>query len=299
MYDAAVAQRVPVVQSLHNYRMFCPNAVFYRDGRPCEECLGRRIAWPAVLHACYRQSRLATATVAAMLAWHRFQGTWMRKVDRYVALSEFSRGKFIEGGLPGERIAVKPNFVAPDPGVADGRGGYALFAGRLSPEKGLETLLTAWKRSSDLPPLVILGDGPLAERVKQACTADPRLTWLGRQPADEVFRRLGDAACVVIPSGCYENFPRTLVEAWAKGTPAIVSRLGALAELVDEGRTGRCFEAGNPDDLAAVVQSMLSDRQGLQRMRLASRREYESKYTAEQNYPALMEIYREITCRPC
>jgi exopolysaccharide biosynthesis WecB/TagA/CpsF family protein len=306
VYDAACREGVPVVQSLHNYRLLCPNALLYRNGRACEDCLGQAVPWPGVFHACYRKSRAASAGVAAMLALSRARRTWSRRVDRYLAVSDFARRKFVEGGLPAERITVKPNFVDPDPGAAAGGGGYALFAGRLAPEKGIETLLAAWERSRttpiedsggapQLPPLVIAGDGPLADQVRAACCRDARITWLGRRPPHEVLDWMGGAACVVIPSRCYENFPRALVEAWAKGTPAVVSRLGALAELVEEGRTGLCFEPGEPRDLAAAVARLLADPARLAEMRRAARREYEAKYTSAANYRVLMEVYAEVT----
>jgi len=297
VYDAARRAGVPVVQSLHNYRLLCPNALLFREGRACEDCLGRAVPWPGVLHACYRKSRTASAAVAAMIALHRARRTWTQGVDQYLAVSDFARRKLIEGGLPAGLITVKPNFVDPDPGVADGRGGYALFAGRLAPEKGVETLLAAWQRSRRLPPLVILGDGPLAGSVREACRRDPRITWLGRRPAGEVLDRMGDAACVVLPSRCYENFPRSLVEAWAKGTPAVVSRLGALAELVEDGRTGLCFQPGDAEDLAAAVGRLLADPARLAQMRHAVREQYKTKYTAAVNYRMLMDVYAEVTGR--
>src|SRR5437773_765730 len=138
-YYAARAEKVGVVQTLHNFRLLCPNALFFRAGRVCEDCLGKSIPWPGVVHKCYRGSRAASATTAAMLAVHRMLGTWREAVDTYIALTDFGRQKFIEGGLPPEKIAVKPNFVHPDPGPGAGTGGYAIFVGRLSEEKGLQT----------------------------------------------------------------------------------------------------------------------------------------------------------------
>src|SRR5205814_1104988 len=144
-YYAARAEGVGVVQTLHNFRLLCPNALFFRDGKVCEDCLGRPVAWPGVVHGCYRGSRAASAATAVMTAAHRALGTWRTAVDVYVALTEFSRQKFIAGGLPAEKIAVKANFVYPDPGPGAGAGGYAVFVGRLSAEKGVETLLAAWR----------------------------------------------------------------------------------------------------------------------------------------------------------
>jgi len=292
-YYAAHHEGVPVVQSLHNYRLLCPNALCFRNGWPCEDCLGKVIAWPAILRGCYRGSRLGSAVAAAVQVVHHCKGTWASMIDRYVVPSHFARRKFVEAGLPPEKLVVKPNFVHPDPGAGTGQGGYAVFAGRLSPEKGVELLLAAWRLLKKPVPLKVVGDGPLAERVRAACGGDRAVQWLGRLPFDQVSRVLGEAACLVFPSACYETFGRAIVESFAKGTPAIVPRMGAMAELVDDGRTGRHFQAGNPAALAAAVENLLSDPFALARMRCAARREYQHKFSAERNYELLMAIYEQ------
>jgi glycosyltransferase involved in cell wall biosynthesis len=293
IYYAARAEGVPVVQSLHNYRLLCANSLLLRDGHVCESCLGKMTLWRGVLHGCYRQSRAGSAVVAAMVAAHRLAGTWTRAVCRYVAMSRFSRSKFIAGGLPADRIAVKPNFVPSDPGPGTGGGGYAVFVGRISAEKGIEVLLDAWQRLGRRTALAVVGDGPLAGRVRAAARSNPAIRWLGRQPADRVLSILGEASCLVLPSLCYENCPKTLLEAFAKGTPAIVSRRGAMAEMVDEGRTGLAFRPGDSRSLAEAVAELLNHPARAACMRVAARREYESKYTAEANYRALLAIYRD------
>ena len=214
-----------MVQTLHNFRLLCPNALLFRDGRVCEDCLGRSIPWPAVVHKCYRGSRSATAAVAAMLMVHRAMGTWWEAVDVYIALAEFCRRKFIEGGLPAEKIVVKPNFIATDPGVGGGRGGYGVFVGRLAPEKGLETLLKAWKILGGKVPLKVVGDGPMTATVEGSEAKDAGIEWLGHRSAQEVYSLIGEAMFLVFPSEWYENLPRVIIEAFAKGTPVIASRL--------------------------------------------------------------------------
>jgi glycosyltransferase involved in cell wall biosynthesis len=289
---AARAGGLPVVQTLRNYRLLCPNAVFFRDGHACEDCLGKLVPWPGVLHCCYRSSRAATGAVAAMLVVHRLLRTWERTVDIFIALTEFARQKFIQGGLPADRIVVKPNFVDPDPGPGPHDGGYALFVGRLSPEKGVRTLLAAWERLGPGIPLKIAGDGPLAREVARACERHPLIEWLGAQPLERVYALMGAAALVIAPSEWYETFGRVVVEAYAKGTPVIAPGLGALAELVEDGRTGLRFRPGNPEDLAAKVEWAWTHPRQLAAMGQEARREYELKYTAERNYEQLMEIYR-------
>ena len=293
VYYAARAEGVPVVQSLHNYRLLCPNALFLRNGQKCEKCLGKSLAWPAVLYCCYRQSRVGSAVVTTMLGVHRIMRTWTRLVDRYVAMTDFARRKFVEGGLPREKIFVKPNFLASDPSPGTGGGGYALFAGRFSHEKGILTLLEAWSRLCRRIPLKIIGDGPLADRVEEVAAQNHNVQWLGQLPQEEVLSIVGEAGCLVFPSICYETFGRTIIEAFAKGTPVVASRMGAMAELVEDGRTGMLFDPGNPDDLARKVCQLLSDPTKLARMRRAARHEYQRKYTAELNYQKLMAIYQQ------
>ncbi len=286
---AAKAEGVPVIMTLHNYRLLCPAATFFRNGRVCEDCLAKFVPWPGVIHGCWR-GRAPTGVVAAMLTVHRLLRTW-EKVDLYIALTEFARQKFIAGGLPPHKIIVKPNFVAPDPGIGAHSGNYALYVGRLSPEKGLETLLKAWERVGRKVPLKLVGDGPLAEDVRQAARQMPGVEWLGRRDPEEVYNLIGEAALLVFPSEWYETFGRVIIEAFAKGTPAVASDIGAIAELVHHGRTGLLFRPGDPEDLAAKVEWLLSHPEELARMRREARREYEEQYTPERNYQMLMAVY--------
>jgi len=293
-YYAAKAEGVPVVQTLHNYRLLCPNALFFRDGHVCEDCQGKWIPWPGVLHACYRESRPASAAVAAMLTTHRALRTWTEQVDVYISPSEFTRKKLVQGGLPDEKVVVKPHFVHPTPAVGEGRGGYAVFVGRLSPEKGLDTLLSAWESLGGKLRLKVVGDGPLASRVAEATRRMPKVEWLGRQPPEEILKIMGEAVLVVVPSKIYETFGRVVIEAFAKGTPVVGTKLGAIAELVEHGRTGVHFRPGDPKDLAAQVRWALAHPAELERMRVEARGEFEARYTAERNYQTLKEIYETV-----
>lgn len=291
VYYAAQAKGVPVVQTLRNYRLLCPNALFFRDGQVCEDCMGKAIPYPGVLHSCYRESLAASAVTATMLTVHRAMQTWKQKVDLFITLTEFARQKFIQGGFPAEKIVVKPNFVHPDPGLGEGRGGYALYVGRLSVEKGLDTLLGAWKQLSNPIPLKIVGDGPLANQVAEAAQKSPQIEWLGRRPIAEVHALMGEAMVLIFPSKWYETFGRVAVEGFAKGTPTIAANIGAIAELVDHGRTGLHFQPGNSTDLAVKVEWILQNQKELAQMRQEARAEFETKYTASENYKRIMEIY--------
>ena len=244
LYYAAAAERIPVVQSLRNYRLACLNSYLMRSGKVCESCIGRSIPWPGIVHACYRDQRLASTAVAAMLSVHRALGSWKKRVAVFYTPSRFARDKLVEAGLPAERLLVKQNFVHPDPGAGRGNGGYALFAGRLSAEKGVQLLLDAWRRLPEPIPLRIVGEGPLAEQVRSAAAESSWIEYLGPRSQGEVLELMGDAAFVVVSSTWYETFGRIIIEAYAKGTPVVAARLGTMAELVRPGHTGWLFETG-------------------------------------------------------
>ena len=292
IYYAARAEGVPVVQSLRNYRLLCPGAYFLRDGKVCEDCLGCSVAWSGIRHGCYRGSSLATTVVAAMSSVHRMLGTWGRAVDLYFTPSEFTREKFVTAGFPEHKIAVKPNFIDPDPGPGDGRGAFALFVGRLSPEKGVETLLSAWNRLGGTLPLKIVGEGPLSNLVRQAAAESPAIMFLGARPHKEVLELLGEARCLIMPSLWFETFGRTIIEAYSRGTPVIASRLGCMSELVNEGVTGSLFTPGDDVDLATTVRQFLAYGRFAEQWRAACRTEYLRHYTADANYRMLINLYR-------
>jgi glycosyltransferase involved in cell wall biosynthesis len=291
IYSACREAHVPVVQTLHNYRLLCPAATFFRGGQICRECVEHSL-WRGVRYGCYRDSRPATAAVALALKLHRGSRSWVRTVD-CIALTAFARQRFIDGGLPADRIAVKPNFVDPDPGERIEDGLYAAFVGRLSPEKGVSTLVAAWKHLGNRIPLVVLGDGPLrtvieSEAARQGLSS---ISFHGQVTCEEVRKTLKGARFLVVPSECYENFPMIIVEAFACGTPVVCSRVGAMQELVEHNRTGLHFRLGDAQDLAATIEWAWTHRHRVAEMGREARREYQRKYTAERNYNLLFEIY--------
>ena len=290
VYYAARRAGVPLVQTLHNYRLLCPSAVLFRQGAVCEECLHLTLAHPAVRYGCYRGSRAASAAVATTSALQRVFGTWHRCVDLFVALTDFARGKFIQGGLPPDRIVVKPNF-APDRRVERVDGDYALFVGRLSPEKGVQPLLEAWQRLGGRTRLRIIGDGPEAPAVTAAIRAGAAIDYLGRQGPDAVAAAMAGAKFLIFPSIWYETFGLTIIEAYAAGLPVLASDMGAMADLVREGVTGLRFRPGDPEHLAQRVEWALAHPEALREMGRNARREYESRYTPGRNHGLLLEVY--------
>lgn len=283
---------VPVVQTLHNYRLLCPAATLFRRGGPCEGCLRTRMPWPAVVHRCYRESRTATAVVSLMLSAHRLMGTWGSVVDAYIALTEFARRKFIEGGLPESKIYVKGNATTTDAGVGSGDGDYALFVGRLTPEKGVDLLLNAWEAIGARLALKIAGDGPLARGIAEHTVGNGAVQWLGHRTPAEIRELMRRAYVLVVPSRWYEGFPMVVLEAFAAGLPVITSAIGGLPELVTPGRTGLHFRPGDMNDLTQKLRWAISHSEELGRMRHQARSEYESTYAADNNYRTLMRIYR-------
>ncbi|HOC42267.1 MAG TPA: glycosyltransferase family 4 protein [Thermoanaerobaculales bacterium] len=290
-YYACEAEGVPVVQTLSNYRLICPGAHLLRDGRVCELCVGRTIAWDALRYGCYRESRAQTAVVTGMLSFHSLVGTWKKCVHTFIALTEFSRQKFIDGGLPKDRIAVKPNFLYPDPGPRADDAGYALFLGRLSEEKGIATLLQAWETLPDIP-LKVVGDGPLASMVNDAHgrAAGAGIEVVGWRSRPEVIGLLSHASFLVLPSLCYEAFPLTLVEAFACGVPVIGSRLGGIQEIIRHEESGLLFDPADATALADAARRLWGDATLRSFLGNGARAQFEALYTAERNYSMLIGI---------
>jgi len=291
VYSAARRAGAAVVQTLHNYRLVCPSANLFRDGKPCEKCLGH-LPLPGVMHACYRGSRAASAVTAAMLTIHRALGTYSHQVDAYIALTQFARDKFLAAGFDRGKIHIKPNFLDPDPGAGAGDGRFALFVGRLTEEKGINPLLDAWKTAGNTIPLKICGDGPLVESVQHAAKNNPSIQWLGRRPLADVIDLMGHASMLIFPSLWYEGFPRTIVESLARGTPVIASDLGSMKELIQPGRTGVLFNAGDSAALSKTVLDLCNNPSAVAAMRPFARDEFLKKYGAARNHGMILDIYR-------
>ncbi len=288
IYDACVAAKVPVVQTLHNFRIFCASGVLSREGKPCELCLGGS-TFPALRYACYQDSRLSTFALTRMINLHRARNTWNSKVNAFIALSRFSAAKMAEGGLERSKIHVKPNFAFPAPPEAlRASDQYALFVGRLSEEKGIRTLLKAWEGLEI--PLWIVGDGPLRAEVEAKKSRWIRV--LGVMPSQSVMRIMSKSEFLIVPSECYENFPVVVAEAFSLGLPVVASRLGALAEIVRHEKNGLLFEAGNSENLRALATKMSKDNKLVERLSEGARADYAERYTPKANLKMLLEIYQ-------
>ena len=291
IFYACSAAGVPVVHTLHNYRAICPTALLMHEGK-IEERSVKGSSWWAVYRRVYRDSWVGTLALAVMIEIHKRGGTWKRKVDRFIALTEFSRKKYIEAGWPEDKIVVKPNFTEDPYGgseIVAKRGGYGIFVGRLSSEKGINLLLDAW-RNIDLR-LKVAGRGELVSYVQRQ--ASRNIEYVGSKMKSEVLDLVQHADFIVMASTWYEGFPMVLVEAFSCGTPALVPRLGSMEEIVRDGITGLHFEAGNADDLNKKAQWMIDHPAEARKMGENARREYLNKYTPEQNYEMLMDIYQE------
>lgn len=293
LFNICSRENVPVVHTLHNYRLLCVNATLFRDGHVCEDCVGTTFRTPGILHSCYRGSAAGSAVATAGMLTHWSLGTWSRSIDRFVALTEFARHKLVEGGLPSDKVIVKPNFIDPDPGPGAGRGGYFLFVGRLTEEKGLRVLLECWKHGQDLPKLKIAGTGPLENEVRAAVATMPNVEWLGARSSEEVIELMAEASALLCPSQWYEGMPRVVIESLAVGTPVIGSSIGCYLEMIVEGETGALFATGDAAALRSCLHNLLQ-QDSLYGMRNYARRCFQSNYTGDKNLSLLLNVYRSV-----
>lgn len=291
IFDACQDARVPCVMTLHNFRILCPTAFLYHDEKVRERSLTHSCWWTVPLRV-YRGSLLGTFAVARMVEHHKRIGTWNRKVNKFIALTEFAVDKFVEGGISRDLFAIKGNAlleqVATPPESCPRHG--ALFVGRLSEEKGIRNLLSAWKSLSY--PLKIVGDGPLAAEVAAANV--PSVSSLGRLAPELVGSEMENAAFLVLPSTWYEMFPMVIPEAFSRGLPVVVSRLPGLSSLIEEGVTGLSFDPRCPEDLRTKVEWAIQHPAEMASMGSNARQRYLTHYTPQANYEKLVAIYQDV-----
>jgi glycosyltransferase involved in cell wall biosynthesis len=296
VFFVARKNKIPVVATLHNYRLICPSATLFYDGKIYEKSIHSLFPIDAILKGVYRNSRLQTAGLVVMNAYHNFFGTWKNKVDKFIVLTAFARNKFKDSSLrvDDDQFALKPNFVV-DPGQSEEvRSDSFLFIGRLSDEKGIDTLLAACKLGDFK--LTIIGDGPLREKVERAATLSPNIEYLGFQKKAVIFEKLKTCCALIFPSVWFEGLPITIIEAFATGTPVIGSRIGAVAEIISDNFDGLLFNAGDEHDLIVKI-NQFKNQTLVKTMSEHSRSTYLRRYTPEKNYAMLIDIYSQAIKR--
>ena len=293
-----IGNQAACVLTLHNYRLFCPAGIPLRNGNVCTDCIDRRSIIPSIKHGCYRSSRIATIPLATSVALHRKLQTWSNHIDGFIAFTEFQRKLLVKAGLNRKLIHIKPNFFPGNIQVIEwkNRSSYVVFAGRLSKEKGVESLINAWlKWGASAPELRILGDGPLRRKLEEISLSRPNIpiSFYGKIPAKDVEKQISRSKLLVLPSECFEGFPMVVREAFAFGTPVAASNIGPLPEIITDGKNGLIFEPNNPNSLFEVVKNVWDDDPLLKLLGNQSREDFNDKYTESVNYKKLIKVYEQ------
>ncbi|HET9744725.1 MAG TPA: glycosyltransferase family 4 protein [Chitinophagaceae bacterium] len=284
--------KVPVVMTLHNYRLICANALLLRDSKPCELCVNKKFPTSGIRYKCYRDSAIESGLVTTITGLHKVIGTWKNKVTAYITLNEFSRSKFLYSSLrlPPEKIITKPNFVA-DPGDGhEQREEFFLFAGRITREKGAHILTRAFANMPDQK-IKIVGDGPEKKLLEQEFKHYPNISFMGHLDTQQVKDYMKRCRAFICPSIWYEGTPLTVIEAFASGTPVIASRLGVLCESITDGHNGFHFTAGDAVDLEKKIEIFLRETANGKMLYNNARQTYLEKYHPEIHYRAILKIY--------
>ena len=292
---AAQKAKIPVVMTLHNYRLICANALLLRDNTVCELCVSKKFPISGIRYKCYRNSAFGSALVTFITGFHKIFNTWKNKVATYITLNEFSRSKFLNSSLhvPTDKLITKPNFI-PDPGeTATQREDFFLFAGRLVVEKGVYVLAKAFAEMPEHK-LVIVGDGPEKTRLQDQFKDHPNIIFTGTLDKQEVKEYMRSCKALICPSIWYEGAPLTIIEAFATGTPVIASRLGSMKESITDGFNGLHFNAGDATDLQEKVKVLNKETASSPMLYKNARQTYLEKYTAETHYRSIINIYENL-----
>jgi len=292
VFYACKDEGVPVLVSLHNFRLMCINALFFRDNRPCEDCLpGSRMS--GIIHRCYRGSLPFSVLAAGMTDYHWRRRTWTDTVDHFAVATEFTKKKHLQAGIPSEKITVLPPFVEEPSDSAQHKGDYALYAGRLSHEKGIDVLLKAWRDVKEIP-LYIVGQGPMQKEIETYINDHgmTQVKMLGFLEGEDYLKVFARAKFLVVPSVCYENFPRVVAEAYACGVPVLANRHGTMQEVVEDGVTGLLYSHNDCQDLALKARAMVRDEGKYTQLSANARRVYDLEYTPKRHYEKLMAIFQ-------
>lgn len=258
VHRVAARHGVPSIQHLRNFRQICVDASLFRDGRICHDCIGAVIPWHGIQHKCYRDSRAGSAVVAAMIGVHKLAGTWTRSVTRYIADSEYVRDLHVRAGLPPDKIAVRANLAGAGIRISAGPRANVFIASRLTPEKGVQVAIEAWRMAPRSGQLRIAGMGPHERQLRDLAAGDPSIVFLGQITSPEVAQEMAKARAVIVPSLWAEPFGRTAVEAMAVGTPVFASATGGLPEILGQNSTG-LFPPGDAEALSSRFSAVLAD----------------------------------------
>ncbi|MBV4356369.1 glycosyltransferase family 4 protein [Pinibacter aurantiacus] len=293
VFFALKKMRVPVVATLHNYRLICANALLLRNNTPCELCVTKILPLSGIKYKCYHNSTVQSAVVTGISSVHKFIGTWKNLINRYILLTDFSKNVIINSALtlPNDKVTIKPNFVF-DNGVGqDEREDFFLFVGRISIEKGIVTLLEAFSKHTK-EKIVIVGDGPERARLEQQYQSFDNIEFAGQKSKNDVLNFMKKCKALIFPSIWYEGLPFTIIEAFSTGTPVITSRIGSMKDLVNDGFNGFLFEPGNAAQLVEILETF--GNRASSHIYHNSRLTYLSKYTPDVNYEMLMTIYQQV-----
>jgi glycosyltransferase involved in cell wall biosynthesis len=294
VFFVAARNHVPIVMSIHNFRLICPSTILYHNGEIYEKSIHKLFPLDAIAKGVYRNSKLQTASTVFMTAFHKLAGTWKNKVDKYITMTEFAKNMFLNSSLnvPADKWVIKPNFT-PDPGVGrEDREEFFLFMGRLTKEKGIETILEATKVFNFT--LKIIGDGPLRELVETYAARNPNIIYAGFQQKPYITEELKKCKALLFPSVWYEGFPMTILESFAAGTPVISSKLGAMVEMIDDKSNGLHVKPGDVNDLVEKIKWLSQDATFAKNLGRQARRDYEEKYSPENNYKQMLQIYQQV-----
>lgn len=298
IFEAAREAAIPSVLSLHNYRLIHPNGLMYHRGKIDQRSV-RGSAYDCVWDGVYRDSKLQTAVAAHMIEYHRKVKTWHKFPTLFIALSEFSKNKFVEGGLPADKIMIKPNFLTDplteyeDLKIENEKSDYFIFVGRISNEKGIEDLINSWIETNPPTKLLIAGDGPLKQKLMNRTKGTPSIEWLGQLSKKDVLKKLSKAKALIFPTKCFEGMPLILLEAMSMGCAVISSSIGNPKNMIDHGKNGLLYKPGDMSELIHSVQIIIENPEKASQLAENARDRYLKMYTPERNYDILLKIYTE------
>ena len=290
VFDACIENDIPVVHTLHNYRLICPSALLMHNNKIYEKSIVKN-AFATVSDKVYRNSYFGTYAVARMIEYHKKNKTWETKVNQFIALTDFAKSKFVETGFLEDKISVKPNFVE-DFGFDNKKEDYYLFIGRLSKEKGIDLLLNTFMQNGK--PLEVIGKGPMERNVIDIDSKYTNITYHGFQEKTFIIQKLKKARALIFTSICYETFGMAIIEAFSTGTPVIGPNIGGPNEIINHKENGLIYEADNVEDLNHKISLLNNDKSLQNKISIGARANYELKYTAEKNYKMLMNIYKKV-----